>query len=279
MRLISRYLVIFVGFVAFLSAMSMPALAGTVQCDGCSWEEMNSKATALADATADYDTPVYVVNVPADAVVKYTFIREWSLPDLENGIRGYRYTVAEAWPAEAKVVDIVHSLHVLAKTGTGISASTGLPPSVYDHMNRPSYDASMSQFIDMGPAGAVRRGLSVLNAVNPVKGFNPDAVTVIVTAHYPDGSTAVFHFNPKTGAWERQKGSERDSQGNIVPTTAQDFAGGSVREYNFSGAGSDQDLFNFLVRAEMLGVAITGQVSRRIIRCEYTPSGVVCRPI
>lgn len=251
---------------------SAGASAATLRCDDCSFERMAEVAIAHADARGDYLSPVYVVNLPADAVVKYAFTRSRTIDyDRETGTGTNTVTTsALAQAPEPEVAAYVSAAHALLKQ----QALPPLPPgppfpgSVYEHAANPSMDSAVNAYIGSSGANLIRIIDTALAAVNPLRYFNPSAIQIKVELRYPDGSSAIFRFNQEIGRWERVAGTERDSHGNVAVIRPSDFVGdsGSSRVFDFEG-GNDQDLIHFLQQAQMYGIPIHGTLARRRIVC------------
>ena len=276
-------------FVALMSAglgigAAREARAATLPCDGCSESERYATAAAYAEQTQRFRQSIYVVDVVGNQVDKFWFVRE---VDRESGTS---WIEVEELAVEASVLELVDAAHDLGQVLAAAAAAPGAnimpsgpsyPGSVYEDMTNPSFGPAVSNFIDLSSAGMAQRLRDVTSMFNPIEWFNPESVVVKVLLTYPDGSTAIFTFNQQTGSWERTKGTERDSHGNVVPVSPTDFTseGGGERVFEFGG-GNDQDLIDFLQRAAMFGIPITGPTSRRRIVCigvgGETP---VCRSI
>lgn len=276
-------------FAALLSAgigigATREARAATLMCDGCSEAQRFAQAAAHAESSGRLYQAVYVVDVTGNHVDKFWFMREI---DRESGTY---WMESEELTPESSVVALVAASHDLsavlaaaaAAPGANIMPSgQGLPGSVYESMTNPSFGPALNNFIDLSAAGMAQRLHDVVSTFNPVEWFSPDAVVVKARVTFPDGSTAIYTFNKQTGQWERVKGTERDSHGNVVAVSPSDFTseGGGERVFDFTG-GNDQDLIDFLQRAAMLGIPITGPTSRRRIVCvSVGGSAPECRSI
>lgn len=276
-------------FAALMSAglgvgAAREARATTLACDGCTEAQRYAAAATYADQTLRLRHTIYVVDVAGGQVSKYLFVRE---VDRESGTS---WMEVEEQTPEASVLGLVSAAHDL---GAGLAAAAAAPGgnimpsgpsypgSVYEDMTNPSYGPAVNNFIDLSNAGRAQRLHDLTSMFTPLEWFNPDAVVVKAQVTYPDGSRATFTFNKQTGTWERVKGTERDSHNNVVPVSPTDFTseGGGERVFDFTGGG-DQDLIDFLQRASMFGIPITGSVSRRRIVCigigDSTP---VCQSI
>lgn len=271
--------------LAFVTALffSSPVLASTLRCDDCSFDQMNAAAVQQADNAADYATPVYVVNLPANAALKYSFTRVWVAPDRENGIPGYRYTVANTQPAETEISAYVNFIFDASKWSTLVDPGfngEGLPGSVYQDMSNPSAHSALQSYLNGNAIDLTQRFLQFLQGLNPIKGFDPGALAIVITVHYSDGSSAQYHYDPITKKWDRIKGTERDSHGNVVVANPSDFTndGGGERMFNFEG-GADADLIHFLQTAEMFGIPVTGSTTRRMIVCSTIGGVTSCHTV
>ena len=268
-----------VGRVVAMCALLLSAqttFAATIRCDDCSMAMMQYSAESDAAKRNDYTSPVYVVNLTANAVIKYNISRTVKRSSA-SGEPPEVVVTGTATAPEPEVAAFVDAASTVMKTRVAMQGDQ-LPGSVYDHINQPAYDIGVSAYLDNSFAGFVRGFFDFARPINPIAWFKPDAVSVVSKITYADGSTATIAYDYKLKQWVRVPGSERDSQGNRVPITVQDFAGGSTRTYVFTGSNSNQDLLNFLNRAVLLGVPITGALGGRVAHCTVGPglSGVTC---
>lgn len=255
----------------------LPATAATLQCEGCNFDQMYSMAVAHADATRTYTTPSYVVNVTGNQVIKFSFFRERDL------IPGQYVTIAVDQSAEPAISAFVNQLYQIKASGEAEVSNfwaDNLPGSVYEDITNPTKHANLQAWLIGTKSDLTQRFIVFLQGLNPFPGFNPASFSLTLTIHYVDGSKSVYRYDPASKTWDRTKGTERDSHGNIVPVTLSDFTsdGGGERQFNFEG-GSDGDMINFLARASRFGINITGTFAQRRFVC-VTISGVTsCRTV
>lgn len=264
-------------WLALLFALALPAHAATVRCDGCDDTRKSTVATELAMGTA-VGEPVYVVDMADATVAKFAVSRSIERETGEVLIS------ADRVQAEQEVVDFVRAVQSFNAAGQPVEGSfwdSNLPPSVYADMTDPRLHYNLQQWLIGRPLDMFQRFLTFLQTVNPLSYFNPTSARVVLTVHFPDGSKAVYTYDPSTKTWDRVKGSERDSNNNIVPVAPSDFAGpgGSERTFDFT-RGNDQDLIRFLQLAQIFGIPITGSAGNRKIVCISVAGGKYeCRSV
>lgn len=264
-------------WLALLLALAFPTHAATVRCDGCDATRKHDLANQHALTTA-LGEPVYIVDMANGTVDKFAVSRSFERET------GETLTSAEQVDAEPEVVGFLREVHTFnqsAQQADGGFWDSNLPGSVYEDMTNPRLHYNLQMWLIGHPSDMFQRFLTFLQSFNPFTGFNPGAARVVLTVRFPDGSKAVYTYDPATKTWERVKGSERDSNNNIVPVAPSDFAGpsGGERAFDFT-RGSDQDLIRFLQLAEQFGIPITGSAGNRRIVCISIADGKYeCRAV
>lgn len=263
--------------LALLFALAFPTHAATVRCDGCDAARRHSLAEQVALTTA-LGEPVYVIDMTGGAVDKFLVQRS---TERETG---EVFTALERVDPEPDVIAYlreVHAFNQAMQQSDGTFWEDNLPGSVYEDMTNPRLHYNLQLWLIGRPVDLFQRFLTFLQTLNPVSYFNPGSARVVITVRYPDGSKAVYTYDPASKTWERVKGSERDSNNNVVPVAPSDFAGpgGGERTFDFT-RGNDQDLIRFLQLAEMFGIPITGGAGNRKIVCISIANGKYeCRAI
>lgn len=246
----------------------------SVPCNGCSSQAMAEAAKSRL-LQMPVGSSIYVHSMTTGEVNKYTIFAERDL------IPGQIVYFAEPLPVEQWAIDFVADLHDawLLSGGTmkfsfTASVQGELPTSAFEVVGSTSARNAISDHLGGSWPGALAGFASVGRLINPVNWFRSPDVKLTIVVHFPDGSKATFEYNFDFKSWEYVEDSAIDSNNNIIPETVLDFSGGdgNSREFNFSG-GSSSDLTNFLQRAALLGIPITGPSSGRIIAC-VTAGGV-----
>lgn len=251
-------------WLALLFALAFPTHAATIRCDGCDTTRKHDLAAQLALSTA-VGEPVYVVDMANGAVDKFAVSRSFERET------GEVLTSAEPVEVELEVVAFLREVSAFnqsAQAADGSFWDENLPGSVYEDMTNPRLHYNLQLWLIGRPVDLFQRFLTFLQTLNPLSYFNPSSARVVLTVRFPDGSKAVYTYDPATKTWDRVKGSERDSNNNIVPVAPSDFAGpgGGERTFDFT-RGNEQDLIRFLQLAEMFGIPVTGSAGSRKIVC------------
>ena len=263
--------------LALLFALAFPTQAATVRCDGCDASRRQSLAEDVA-LTTTLGEPVYVIDMAGGAVDKFLVQRS-----IERET-GEVITSVERVDPEPDVIAYlreVNAFNQAMQQTDGTFWEDNLPGSVYEDMTNPRLHYNLQLWLIARPVDLFQRFLTFLQTLNPVSYFNPGSARVVITVRFPDGSKAVYTYDPATKAWERVKGSERDSNNNVVPVAPSDFAGpgGGERTFDFT-RGNDQDLIRFLQLAQMFGIPITGSTGNRKIVCISIAGGKYeCRAV
>ena len=263
--------------LALLFALSSPTQAATVRCDGCDAAGRQSLAEQVAQATV-LGEPVYVIDMTGGAVDKFLVQRSI---ERETGEVSTSLERVDPEPDVIAYLREVNAFNQAMLQPDGTFWEDNLPGSVYEDMTNPRLHYNLQLWLIARPVDLFQRFLTFLQTLNPVSYFNPGSARVLLTVHFPDGSKAVYSYDPATKTWERVKGSERDSNNNIVPVAPSDFAGpgGGERTFDFT-RGNDQDLIRFLQLAEMFGIPITGTTGNRKIVCISIAGGKYeCRAV
>jgi hypothetical protein len=127
--------------------------------------------------------------------------------------------------------------------------------------------------------GSLRMLFGADNSADIRVGVRELAANVVVT--FKDGSKAKFSWNPYTKAFEYVPKSSRDSDGNIIPDTADEVTGGTnaIRQYNFSGtAYGINNAIRFYQRVTVWNVQTPPPSTPAVLVCTQVDSGPrVCR--
>lgn len=263
--------------LALLFALARPAHAATVRCDGCDAAQRQTLANDVALATA-LGEPVYVIDMTDGAADKFLVQRNL---ERETGEVSTSLERVDPEPDVIAYLREVRAFNQSMQQPDGSFWDDNLPGSVYEDMTNPRLHYNLQLWLIARPVDLFQRFLTFLQTLNPVSYFNPGSARVVLTVRFPDGSKAVYTYDPATKAWERVKGSERDSNNNVVPVAPSDFAGpgGGERTFDFT-RGNDQDLIRFLQLAQMFGIPITGSAGNRKIVCISIAGGKYeCRAV
>jgi hypothetical protein len=248
------------GLFTFFSAQ-----AETVVCDNC------DQATMQTEAISQGIGAHYVVDIVNNVVRKFEVSGKCSV-DRETGGTECWGTSAIEQSVEASIINYVGVAHKLSKAGVIVPA--GGPVNVNSAYNALTTPSGRS-FVQ-GVVNATIR-LEMPPSFSPL---------TTVTAHFSDGSTAVYELNPYSHQWELQPNSARDAQGNPVVIEASDFTdeNGGPQTFDYGWGGRDassqagRDFSNFLDAARRAGVPIVGAPGSRLRLVCIGVSGVyTCR--
>jgi hypothetical protein len=243
------------GLFAFSSAQSE-----TVVCDNCDQATMQTEAISQGIGTH------YIVDVVNNIVRKFDVSGKCRV-DRETGGTECWGTNAIERTVEQPVRDYVGEIHTLSKNTILIDSDN--MRSGYDTLTNTALRTAVGTIVGNSAQGQRAEFVFSLRNILAPLGFN--AVPPTMTTIFFDGVTAVFVFNPERGAWELQRGSVRDFQGNPVVIVFSDFGieggifdfnGGSLSEAGAAQAG--RDLVHFLEAARRFGVPIVGAPSSRL---------------
>jgi len=220
----------------FLLTVTNVVFADTISCEQCSVEKMFDvgKARVYGQTYRGAHPPVYVVNLHDNAVIKLMYAH--------NVDRTFDWEVDEfkRWAVEGLVEppirDEVAKAHgkLLARRGRlHLSSGGGNPTSVYEVIHDPALELRVSYEIGYSWEGFHKGLLDPFVAFNPVKGFQPAALTVTAKVVFADKSTANYQFDQSKDLWVRVPGTARDAEGNLVPEKKADVDGDGIRKYNF----------------------------------------------
>ena len=189
----------------------------------------------------------YVVNTLSGTVLKY------------NVQRARAAWAATSLPTEQAVVNYVVFVKQNAQREVVIGGPGSMPNNAYELVEYPQMSATVGAYIKDSGGGLVQDFVNFLAGVNPFRGFNPDKITMTVSAKLSDGSRALYIYNNTTKTWDRVKNQTKDSSGNVVPETVNDVSGGVgyTTVYVFNNL---EDMVGFIDRMQMLGVPITGPI-------------------
>lgn len=111
-------------------------------------------------------------------------------------------------------------------------------------------------------------------------GLNIQALGLIITVNYADGSKQDYSWDPLGHTWAYVPHSSKDSSGNIIPDTPSDVAGtgGNAKIYSFPGTvGGSQDAISWYQRVAMFQISSPSPSTPSIIACVTTGSGGTAR--
>ena len=97
-----------------------------------------------------------------------------------------------------------------------------------------------------------------------------------VQVSFKDGSTSKFTWNPYASSFEYIPKSSRDSDGNIIPDTADEVTGGNnaIRQYNFTGTPSGvNNSIRFNQRVTLWNVSTPAPSAPAVLVCTQVDSG------
>lgn len=163
--------------------------------------------------------------------------------------------------------------------GAPIVRTITVPPSVYgsayDLVGYPAASRSLGQWWAQQDPARNFFGQAADLAGNFISASLVD-YELVLKFKFADGSSGIWRTDPYSDAWEADFDTFKDSDGNPVPVD--NIPAGS--RYFFSGeAPGGDNLQNFLDRAAMLGIPITGPDGGGLpTECEVTPGGLRCRP-
>lgn len=148
---------------------------------------------------------------------------------------------------------------------------------VYDYLNSSSVRRQASNSAMSSLSGAQATFFSIVrNFTAPIINFDRD---VHVRLLFEDGEV-LAKFNYNSEEFEYVEGTARDSNGNLIPGTPEDFAGGGVSNYYFTGPQGPGNLSSFLNHAQMMGVPIiNGSGGGSAVACVEAGGQIVCEVI
>lgn len=240
------------------------ANAGTLFCDNCTSTQKKAVAKAASPGTQ------YVVDRINGTVSKYDV--EVTCTDAPPSVCKGTFPLT----VESQVVNYVNFVIAHPSASVSLPNSGNLPNDGYEDVEFPQLSQNVGSYIKNSGTGLIQDFLNFLGSVNPFTGFDPSAMQMTITVHYPDGSTSMYTYDHITQTWVRVKGQTRDANNNPVPETPSDVSGGvgSSIEYNFTGDSSD--LASFLYRMEQFGIPVTGPVGGTFIMCWTDSNGTHC---
>lgn len=117
-----------------------------------------------------------------------------------------------------------------------------------------------------GGLGMAQSFVSNWVAVSPLN------TTVSLKIVFPDGSYGIWRYDFEHDSWQPDWSTFRDSEDNLIPLTEADMPPGTVFLFE-----DDENLANFLDRAALFGIPITGPGGGgTAIVCMRDASGIVC---
>ncbi|QQQ01087.1 DPP IV N-terminal domain-containing protein [Lysobacter enzymogenes] len=285
------------GILAPLSLLAMSIVSSPVfaqdatayPCFQCSDAEMVGVAKSygsgtryiysLMDRIAGFNVQGNsVTSFPPDQFVQDQF---WALSNLyieSNGsmIISIVLTIPES---EAGLASPVVARSVAAKDRVVAMAGDGTV-NAYDVLRSSQARNLVDQKLKENPKMAFTAAASSMGRAIKFEHLTSGNAKLSTEVKFPDGSRVVFVFNYDTKIWEYAKGTAVDSNNNSIPDVATDFAGGDVgyAEFGFS-SGFGSDVTDFIHRANMMGIPVTGQrgSGKTGIACTKVGSSIRCQ--
>jgi hypothetical protein len=109
--------------------------------------------------------------------------------------------------------------------------------------------------------------------------LNIQALDLMVTTRYPDGSSQRYSWDPLNHSWVYVPHTSVDSSGNTIPDGPSDVAGqnGNVRVYSFGGTASGvSDSIQWFQRVRMFQVSAPSPAAPALIACVTSNGSTVC---
>lgn len=278
--------------IALVSLASFPAVAQDVTaypCFQCSNEQMSSVARSYGDGTQyvyDLYSQVLGFNVQGSTATAFTpdqFVQDqfWALRTLfieSNGTMSIEMTV-DIPESQAGIAAPV--LPPAFRQQRNVSTMAGESSvNAYDVLRSSQARNLIDKRLKENPRVSFTATAASMGRAIKFEHLNSGNAKLSVSVSFPDGSRVVFIFNYDTKNWEYANGTAVDSNNNSIPETPDGFVNGEAgyAEYGFqNGLGSDAS--DFIHRANMMGITVTGQrgSGRTGIACTKVNNTISCR--
>jgi len=275
---ISIFLLGLVGLFPLCAKAQQTGGLYAVACEGCSVQQMRELADVELDiggviiyslSTANMisiiKTPQGVIHDgPISAELEYYFDDLVGLYQANGNSLDYYINLADA--------------PVSSAGNQSKSQPPNLPTSATDALASSSRMNNLRNYLYSTYVGYIAGAHTFLRPFNPVTWFNPDFGLIRTQVEFPDGSSMMFYFDPAStdlSQWTHAPGTSRDANNNSIPETADEFAGGGYREYDFGGlpSSSVEDWLNWAGKNQ---IPVTGSQSGRM-GCTSAGGTTVCR--
>jgi hypothetical protein len=278
--------------VAFLVVFCVAGIAGTasaqavasVQCEACSPQQKQDVARQEVDvggvavfslSTGELNSFVVmpdrqVLEVPANPELAAFFGELLTLYRQNGGSLEIRVP-AHVVAAGRRAADSDWQ----GRWGDSVVRQLDIPENAYEAVANPAKMNNVHEWMRWKLPSFIAGGQSFVRLFNPGAWLNAKSSQVIVRLEFADQSSMLITYNYETHLWERIPDSGRDGHNNHIPETAQGFAGGGYREYEFEGPPTT-DLQNFVLWAHLNGIEISGSTGKKRFACSSAGDQVRC---
>lgn len=275
-----------------LSLASMPTFAQDATaypCFLCTDAQMSTAAKSYGNGTRYiYSLGERVVgfNVQGNSATAFApdqFVQDqfWSLYSLyieTNGSMSFAITL-DIPESQAGIASPVVAPSIRAKQlMSAMSGDNSI--NAYDVLRASQARNILDQKLKENPRTAFTAVASSMGRAIRFEKLSSGDAKLSIQVTFPDGSRVVFIFNYDTKVWEYVKGTAVDSNNNTIADSPLDFVNGDAgfAEYGFqNGLGSD--VSDFIHRANMMGIPVTGQRSsgKTGIACTKVGESIRCQ--